>query len=92
MVLVTHGVVRCTGSDVSIDGISTQIAYVMPPREITIEGADTVTGQDGIEFCSIEELQGIVAWLDVDTASKTKAGLIKAIRKHVTAVAEADWQ
>ncbi len=82
----THGVVRVMADGpVTIDGTETTVTYVIPPREITIEGPEdmVVTYCDPIEWCSLRELHEIRAHLSVSTAAKTAQGLVKAIRRHV---------
>ncbi len=85
--IITHGVVRVTGDNATIDGQAVDCAYVMPPRAIDIEGAASVHSRDPIEDCTIAELKTIARWLGVSTSARTTKGLIKAIQKQVVEAA-----
>ncbi len=83
--IVTHGVIRVAGDGVTIDGRSGNVAFVIPPREVVIEGPDdmVIEGYGPLDGCTLAELREIRDALGVDTSARTGKGLRAAITKHV---------
>ena len=83
--IVTHGVIRVTGTGVAIDGRAGNVAFVIPPREVVIEGPDdmVIESYGPLADCTLAELQDIRDSLGVATSSRTVRGLRSAVTKHV---------
>jgi len=85
--IVTHGVIRVAGDGVTIDGRPGNVAFVIPPREVVIEGPDdmVIDGYGPLDDCTTAELREIRDVLGVDTTARTDTDLRSAVTAYVCA-------